>query len=40
MKKYKFTISGNQYDVHLKGIEENVAELDVNGTIYEVQIHG
>jgi biotin carboxyl carrier protein len=40
MKKYKFTISGNDYDVHLKDIEDNIAELDVNGTIYEVQIHG
>lgn len=40
MKKYKFTISGNDYDVHLKDIEDNIAELDVNGTIYEVKIHG
>ncbi len=40
MKKYKFTISGNEYDVHLKDIEDNIAELDVNGTIYEVKIHG
>lgn len=40
MKKYKFTIRGNDYDVHLKDIEDNVAELDVNGTIYEVEIHG
>jgi len=40
MKKYKFTISGNEYDVHLKDIEDNVAEIDVNGTIYEVQIRG
>jgi biotin carboxyl carrier protein len=40
MKKYKFTISGNDYDVHLKDIEDNIAELDVNGTVYEVQIHG
>ena len=40
MKRYKFTISGNQYDVHLKDIEDNIAELDVNGTIYEVEIHG
>lgn len=40
MKKYKFTIRGNEYDVHLKDIEDNVAELDVNGTIYEVEIHG
>jgi len=40
MKRYKFTISGNQYDVHLKDIEDNTSELDVNGTIYEVEIHG
>ena len=39
MKKYKFTIRGNEYDVHLKEIEDNIAELDVNGTIYEVEIH-
>ncbi len=38
MKKYKFTIRGNDYDVHLKDIEDNIAELDVNGTIYEVEI--
>ncbi len=40
MKKYKFTIRGNKYDVHLKSIEDNIAELDVNGTTYEVEIHG
>ena len=40
MKKYKFTIRGHEYDVHLKDIEDNIAEVDVNGTIYEVQIHG
>jgi len=39
MKKYKFTIRGNDYDVHLKDIEDNIAELDVNGTLYEVVIH-
>ncbi len=39
MKKYKFTISGNEYDVHIKDIEENKAEVDVNGTIYEVEIN-
>jgi len=39
MKKYKFTIRGNDYDVHIKDIEENIAELDVNGTIYEVIIN-
>jgi glutaconyl-CoA/methylmalonyl-CoA decarboxylase subunit gamma len=39
MKKYKFTISGNDYEVHIKDIEENIAEVDVNGTLYEVHIH-
>lgn len=39
MKRYKFTISGNDYDVHIRDIEDNVAEVDVNGTLYEVTIH-
>ncbi len=39
MKKYKFTINGNDYDVHIRDMEENTAEIDVNGTIYEVEIH-
>jgi biotin carboxyl carrier protein len=39
MKKYKFTISGNDYDVHIRDLEDKTAEVDVNGTIYEVQIH-
>lgn len=38
MKKYKFNISGNDYDVHIRDIEDNIAELDVNGTIYKVEI--
>jgi biotin carboxyl carrier protein len=39
MKKFSFTIRGNKYDVHLKEIEENIAQLEVNGTQYEVEIH-
>ena len=39
MKKYKFTISGNEYEVHIKDIEDNMAEVDVNGTRYEVLVH-
>jgi glutaconyl-CoA/methylmalonyl-CoA decarboxylase subunit gamma len=39
MKRYKFTISGHDYDVHIKDIEDNIAEVDVNGTHYEVVIH-
>ncbi|WP_372947146.1 biotin/lipoyl-containing protein [Mariniphaga sp.] len=39
MKKYKFTISGSDYEVHIKDIEDNIAEVDVNGTRYEVVVH-
>lgn len=39
MKKFSFTIRGNKYDVHLNDIEENIAQLEVNGTQYEVEIH-
>ncbi len=39
MKKYKFTINGNDYDVHIKDLEDNIAEVDVNGTCYEVLLH-
>lgn len=39
MKRYKFTINGHDYDVHIKDIEDNVAEVDVNGTNYEVVLH-
>ena len=40
MKKYKFTISGDEYDVHVKDIEENIATIEVNGTKYQVEIKG
>ena len=39
MKKFKFTIRGNNYDVELLNIEDNIAEVEVNGTKYEVEIH-
>ncbi|MGM0567293.1 MAG: biotin/lipoyl-containing protein [Bacteroidota bacterium] len=39
MKKFSFTINGNQYDVEIKDIEDNVAQLEVNGTNYEVEIN-
>jgi len=38
MKKFKFSINGNQYDVDIVNIEDNIAEVDVNGTIYQVEI--
>jgi biotin carboxyl carrier protein len=39
MKKFSFTIRGNKYDVELHNIEENIAEVEVNGSRYEVEIH-
>ena len=39
MKKYKFSIRGNDYDVEIKEFEGNIAKIEVNGTIYEVEVH-
>jgi len=39
MKKFKFTIHGNDYRVDVHGIEDNMAHLEVNGTAYDVEIH-
>jgi len=38
MKNFKFKINGNQYEVNILNIEENVAEIDVNGTTYQVEV--
>ncbi len=38
MKKFKFTIRGNQYDVEIQKMEDNIAEIEVNGTSYQVSI--
>jgi len=37
MKKYSFKINGNQYDVAVKTVEDNVAEVEVNGFKYSVE---
>lgn len=38
MKNFSFTINGNQYEVSIANIEDNVAEIDVNGTLYHVEV--
>lgn len=38
MKKFKLTINGNIYLVDIQGIEDNIAEVDVNGTMYKVEV--
>lgn len=38
MKRYKFKINGNSYDVRIDSIEENQAVLEVNGVSYVVEL--
>ncbi len=38
MKKFKFTIRGNNYEVEIKKFEEGIAKLEVNGTPYTVEL--
>jgi len=38
MKKFKFIIRGNNYNVEILNIEDNVAEIEVNGSKYQVDI--
>jgi len=39
MKNFKFTIKGHDYDVEIKDFEDNIAHIEVNGTVYQVEIH-
>ncbi|HNX87078.1 MAG TPA: biotin/lipoyl-binding protein [Bacteroidales bacterium] len=39
MKKFKFTIHGNIYEVEIQGFEDNIAKVEVNGTPFDVEIH-
>jgi len=39
MKKFDFTIRGNKYNVEIKKIEDNIADIEVNGTSYKVEVH-
>lgn len=39
MKKFKFTVQGNTYEVEIQNIEDNIAEIEVNGSHYKVEIH-
>jgi glutaconyl-CoA/methylmalonyl-CoA decarboxylase subunit gamma len=38
MKEFKFKINGNDYNVNITNIEGNIAELEVNGTPYKVEV--
>ncbi|MCW3805395.1 biotin/lipoyl-containing protein [Plebeiibacterium marinum] len=39
MKKFEFTIAGNRYNVEIKDFEDSIAQINVNGTAYEVEVH-
>lgn len=38
MTQFKFDINGNKYEVEIKSIDGNLAEVDVNGNLYQVNI--
>lgn len=38
MKDFKFKINGNEYTVHVANVEGNIAEVEVNGTPYKVEL--
>jgi biotin carboxyl carrier protein len=38
MKKFKFTIKGQEFDVDIKEIEGSNAQIEVNGTVYDVEM--
>ena len=38
MKEYKYKINGNTYNVAIGDIEDNVAQVEVNGVAYRVEL--
>lgn len=38
MKQYRFKIRGNIYDAFIKKFENNIVDIEINGTRYEVEI--
>ncbi|MDA3910832.1 MAG: acetyl-CoA carboxylase biotin carboxyl carrier protein subunit [Bacteroidales bacterium] len=38
MKKFKFKINGNSYEVDINNVEGQIAEIEVNGTKYNVEL--
>ncbi|MGE5498325.1 MAG: hypothetical protein ACM3Q2_09655, partial [Syntrophothermus sp.] len=38
MRKFKFKIKNNSYDVDIVNVEDNIAEVVVNGTTYHVEV--
>ncbi|SDB83018.1 acetyl-CoA carboxylase biotin carboxyl carrier protein [Williamwhitmania taraxaci] len=38
MKEFKFKINGSEYNVNINNVEGNIADLEVNGTPYKVEV--
>lgn len=38
MKSFKYTINGNVYKVHIVSVVDDIAEVEVNGTPYNVKM--
>jgi glutaconyl-CoA/methylmalonyl-CoA decarboxylase subunit gamma len=38
MKNFKFSINGNEYEAEIASLEENTAEVVINGVSYRVEI--
>jgi len=38
MKEFKFKINGNEYLVNIENVEGNIADIEVNGTPYKVEL--
>lgn len=38
MKEFKFIINGNEYKVSIENVEDNIAQVEVNGTPYTVEM--
>ena len=38
MKTYKFKINGNEYNVAINSVFGNIADVNVNGTAYQVEL--
>lgn len=39
MKKYKFTINDSDYSVVINDIDEDIADVEVNGKSYSIKLH-
>ncbi|MEL7586676.1 MAG: biotin/lipoyl-containing protein [Prolixibacteraceae bacterium] len=38
MKKFKFKINGTQYETEIINVEDNLVDIEVNGTSYQVEV--